>query len=191
MTKLILASNSPRRKQLLGQAGFKFEIVCRDFDEVVDESINVMDIAQNLAEVKNSFYRSILNDELVITADTVVICNNQILGKPSDSEEAEHMLLCLSNNKHDVVTGVCISSMDKIISFDDTTEVSFRNMDRDEIDFYVKKYRPYDKAGAYGIQEWIGMIGIEKIVGSYYNVMGLPIHKVYNCLKEEFGITPY
>lgn len=191
MKKIILASNSPRRQELLQQIGFDFEIHSRDFDESIDESLHVNEVSKYLAIKKNDQYRNVLSDELIITADTVVIVNDQILNKPIDAEEAKWMLLMLSNRKHEVMTGVCISSKEKKISFDDTTEVSFKELSENEIDFYVNKFKPFDKAGAYGIQEWIGMIGIISIKGSYYNVMGLPVNKVYACLGNEFGITPY
>jgi septum formation protein len=123
-----------------------------------------------------------MKDEVVLTADTVVILQNKILNKPGDRIEACNMLTNLSGNTHNVMTGVCIISKEKEISFDDTTQVTFVSLTREEIEFYVDQYKPYDKAGAYGAQDWIGMVAIEKIVGSYFNVMGLPIHKVYQYL---------
>ena len=123
-----------------------------------------------------------MKDEVVLTADTVVILQNKILNKPGDRIDAINMLTNLSGNTHNVMTGVCIISKEKEISFDDTTQVTFVSLTREEIEFYVDQYKPYDKAGAYGAQDWIGMVAIEKIVGSYFNVMGLPIHKVYQYL---------
>jgi septum formation protein len=123
-----------------------------------------------------------MREEIIVTADTVVILNNRILNKPEDRNDAISMLTSLSGNTHLVMTGVCILSKEKEESFDDTTEVSFKTLNRDEIEFYVDTYKPFDKAGAYGAQDWIGMVAIEKIVGSYFNVMGLPIHKVHQHL---------
>ncbi|MFT7159982.1 MAG: septum formation protein [Bacteroidia bacterium] len=190
MNKIILASNSPRRKELMQQLGFGFEVKSEDFDEVIKMDLDVKEVSKYLAEQKNDQYRELFSNEIIVTADTVVIIAGQILGKPSNAEEAKQMLSQLSNGTHSVMTGVCISSNDKKISFDDSTNVSFKNLEANEIDFYINKFKPYDKAGAYGIQEWIGMIGIEAIEGSYYNVMGLPVHKVYDCFKDEFAITP-
>ena len=191
MKKIILASNSPRRKELMYQVGFDFEVKSKDFDEVIRMDLDVKEVSKYLAQQKNDAYRKLFTSEIIVTADTVVIVEDQILGKPSNSEEAKQMLLQLSNGKHSVMTGVCISSNDKKISFDDSTNVTFKKLDVNEVDFYINKFWPYDKAGAYGIQEWIGMIGIETIEGCYYNVMGLPINKVYDCFKNEFAITPY
>ena len=174
----------------MDQVGFDFEVKSEDFDEVIRMDLDVNEVSKYLAEQKNDQYRELFSNEIIVTADTVVIVGGEILGKPYNAEEAKQMLLQLSNRTHSVMTGVCISSQDKKISFDDSTNVTFKKLDLNEIDFYVNKFRPYDKAGAYGIQEWIGMIGIEKIEGSYYNVMGLPVNKVYDCFKNEFAITP-
>ena len=190
MNKLIVASNSPRRQELMIQAGFKFEVFTKDVDESIDESIPIMDVAKYLAEKKNIEYRKILDKEIIVTSDTVVIANDQILGKPKDTDEARSMLQSMSDGSHLVVTGVCISSHKRSISFDDTTKVYFKPITTQEIEYYIDNYKPYDKAGAYGIQEWIGMVAINSIEGSFYNVMGLPIHKVYDCLKNQFGILP-
>lgn len=191
MKKIILASNSPRRQGLMQQVGFDFVVKSKDFDEIVSIDLEVKEVSKYLAEQKNDQYRALIPNEIIVTADTVVIVKDQILGKPSDRKEAKQMLLQLSNTTHSVMTGVCISSDEKKISFDDLTNVTFKKLDKNEIDFYVNKFKPYDKAGAYGIQEWIGMIGIQTIEGCYYNVMGLPVNKVYACLRNEFGITPY
>ena len=128
------------------------------------------------------FHRELLKNEILITADTMVLCNNQIFGKPKDKEDAMQMLNQLQNNTHQVLTGVCIRSCDKIRSFTSTTSVTFGEISKEEIEYYIDKYKPFDKAGAYGVQEWIGYIGIKNIDGSYYNVMGLPVHKLYNEL---------
>lgn len=191
MSKLIVASNSPRRQELMALAGFKFEVFTQDIDETIDEKMPVLDVAKYLAEKKNIEYRKLLTEEIVVTSDTVVIANNQILGKPKDADEARAMLQSMSDGSHLVVTGVCISSDTKKVSFDDVTRVHLNSITLKEIDYYIDNYKPYDKAGAYGIQEWIGMVAIDKIEGSFYNVMGLPIHKVYSCLKNEFDISPF
>ncbi|MDN5200472.1 Maf family nucleotide pyrophosphatase [Fulvivirgaceae bacterium BMA10] len=180
--KLILASNSPRRQQLLKDAGFDFQVKASDVDESFPTDMPSLEVAKFLAEKKALALESIVTDEIIIAADTIVIIENQILGKPQDKDEAMRMLQKLSAREHIVATGVCLLSKNKKISFTDSTVVTFRSISEKEIDYYIEHYKPYDKAGAYGIQEWIGMIGIEKINGSYFNVVGLPIHKVYNEL---------
>jgi septum formation protein len=179
---LIVASSSPRRQYLMKEAGFNFTTEKPDVDESFPPDLPVEQVAKYLAEKKAEFFRPNMNDEIVITADTVVILDNKILNKPQDRVEAFDMLLRLSGNTHLVMTGVCIISKEKEISFDDTTEVTFQKLTANEIEFYIDNYKPYDKAGAYGAQDWIGMVAIQKIVGSYFNVMGLPIHKVYQHL---------
>lgn len=144
----------------------------------------VEQVAKYLAVKKAEFFRPAMKNEIVITADTVVIINNYILNKPQDRTEAISMLNVLSGKTHLVMTGVCILSSEKEKSFDDTTEVTFKTLTQAEIEFYVDNYQPFDKAGAYGAQDWIGMVAIEKITGSYFNVMGLPIHKVYQHLSS-------
>lgn len=179
---LILASNSPRRQQLLREAGFDFEVKTKDVDESYPAEMLPAEVAKFLAVKKAAAYRKDLNNEIIITADTVVKLGDNILGKPSDYEDARRMLKALSGTSHEVITGVCIASSKNDIILEDTTLVYFKELTDYEIDFYITNYRPYDKAGAYGIQEWIGMTGIEKIEGSYFNVVGLPVHKVYNAL---------
>jgi septum formation protein len=179
---LIVASSSPRRQYLMKEAGFSFTTEKPDVDESFPPDLPVDQVAKYLAEKKAEFFRPKMNDEIVITADTVVILDDRILNKPQDRVEAFDMLLRLSGNTHLVMTGVCIISKEKEISFDDTTEVTFQKLTAKEIEFYIDNYKPYDKAGAYGAQDWIGMVAIQKIVGSYFNVMGLPIHKVYQHL---------
>lgn len=182
---LILASKSPRRQQLLKEAGFDFIVKTLDTDESYPENLAANAVASYLAKKKAEAFVPVLEDgEVVITADTVVILDDQILGKPKDNTEAKKMLKALSGQLHHVTTGVCIANSSKMIVFDDTTSVRFKKLTDKEIDFYIEKYKPLDKAGAYGIQEWIGMIGIEKIAGSYFNVMGLPTHLVYEELKR-------
>lgn len=166
------------------EAGFDFTIDKPDVDESFPSALPVQQVAKYLAMKKAEYYRLNMADQIVITADTVVLLNDRILNKPADKEEAVRMLTDLSGNTHLVMTGVCIVSREKELIFDDTTEVTFKKLSKEEIDFYVNTYKPYDKAGAYGAQDWIGMIAIEKINGSYFNVMGLPISKVYNALTN-------
>jgi septum formation protein len=191
MNKLILASNSARRQQLMRDAGFDFDVNVRDVDESFDPNMPVGEVAEFIANKKNKAYREFFPKDIILTADTVVIVSDGILGKPADKAEAFKMIKNMAGDIHEVVSGVCISSPDKVVSFSDSVEVDLSSLHDDEINFYVENYSPYDKAGAYGIQEWIGMIGINKIQGSFYTVMGLPIHKVYQSLKEDFKITPF
>lgn len=189
--KLILASNSPRRQELLKDAGFQFDVFTRNIDESIPEKTPIELVAKIISELKNKAYRELLNDEIILTSDTIVVSDDMVLGKPKNKKEAAEMLQKLSGKAHDVISGVCISSMQKSIIFDDITQVFFKELSTEQINYYIDQYQPFDKAGAYGIQEWIGMIGVEKIIGSYYNVMGLPIHKVYDNLKQEFNIQPH
>ena len=179
---LIVASSSPRRQYLMKEAGFDFTVEKPEVDESFPSELPAEQVAKYLAEKKAEFFRLAMNNEIVLTADTVVILQNKILNKPDNRNEAFDMLTKLSGNTHLVMTGVCIISKEKEISFEDTTEVTFVSLTREEIEFYIDNYKPFDKAGAYGAQDWIGMIAIEKIVGSYFNVMGLPVHKVYQQL---------
>ena len=181
---LIVASSSPRRQYLMREAGFTFTVEKPDVDESFPDDLPVDQVAKYLAEKKGEYFRMSMKDEVVLTADTVVIRGEKILNKPLDRNEAIDMLSDLSGKAHNVMTGVCILSKEKEISFDDLTEVTFQQLSRSEIEFYVDNYKPYDKAGAYGAQDWIGMVAIQKIVGSYFNVMGLPIHKVYQQLTR-------
>lgn len=184
--KLILASNSPRRKELLSGLDIEYDTrVISDVDETFPESIPLEEVAVYLAEKKASVYISELkHKELLITADTVVLIDNIILGKPANEEESAKMLLALSDRTHKVITGVSLTSSEKQVSFSDISLVTFGNLIDEEVDYYVSKYKPFDKAGAYGIQEWIGYIAVEKIEGSYYNVMGLPVFKLFKELKK-------
>jgi septum formation protein len=179
---LILASSSPRRQYLLKEAGFDFTVEKPDVDENFPLALPADQVAKYLAEKKAEVFRLAMKDEIVLTADTIVLLDNKILNKPADRSEAFSMLSDLSGHTHKVITGVCILSKEKETSFDDTTEVTFQKLTNQEIEFYIDNYKPYDKAGAYGAQDWIGMVAIQKIVGSYFNVMGLPIHKVYQHL---------
>jgi septum formation protein len=184
--RIILASNSPRRKELLSGIGVKYEFrMLPDIDESYPETVSADEVAVYLAEKKASAYLPELNDdELLITADTVVLLDSIVIGKPSDEADAIRMLQLLSGKTHKVITGVCLTSKKKQVVFSDTAYVTFGELSREEISYYVSNYKPYDKAGAYGVQEWIGYVAVEKIEGSYFNVMGLPIFKVYKELKQ-------
>lgn len=179
---LVLASGSPRRKLLLEQAGYTFTVRRCDSDEQFEPDMPPEKVASFLAAKKASSFREKIEDEIIITADTVVILDNVVLNKPADSDDAARMLEALSGRTHTVMTGVCVLSREKERLFDDTTFVTFRHLSRAEIEFYVRHYQPFDKAGAYGAQDWIGLTGVEKISGSYFNVMGLPVHRVYENL---------
>lgn len=184
--QLILASNSPRRKELLSGIDVEFSTrVLPRLDETYPDSLPHEEIAEFLAKKKAAAYFSDLaENELLITADTVVLLQGEVLGKPSDLEEAKRMLRSLSGHTHRVITGVCLTSIHKQVSFSDTAHVTFGELQDHEIDYYVSTYQPLDKAGAYGVQEWIGYMGVQHIQGSYYNVMGLPIYEVYRELKR-------
>ena len=186
--KLILASNSPRRKELLAGLGVPFEVrVLQDIDEQYPESLPVNEVARYIAKEKADAYRRIVaSDELIITADTVVIVGDEILGKPIDEADAVRMLKLLSGRTHQVTTGVCLLTAEKERCFDVTTDVTFKALTDEEIHYYVDRYRPFDKAGAYGIQEWIGYIGVTGLNGSYYNVMGLPVQRIYQELTKHY-----
>lgn len=181
---VILASNSPRRRELLAGLGIDYEVrVLSGVDESYPETLPVADIAEYIAAKKAEAYRQTMGDgELIITADTVVICGDEVMGKPTDEADASRMLRQLSGRVHHVTTGVCLTTCRQQRRFSVTTEVTFKQLSDDEINYYVKKYRPFDKAGAYGIQEWIGYIGCTGLNGSYYNVMGLPVQRIYQEL---------
>lgn len=184
--KIVLASNSPRRRELLSGLGLDFEVrIIPGIDESYPASLNADDVAVYIAEKKAKAYVSSMADnELIITADTIVWTFHEILGKPSTREEAVSMLHTLSDHAHEVVTGVCLITKDRSVSFSVSSAVSFAKLSVEEIQYYVDTYNPLDKAGAYGIQEWIGYVGVEAINGSFYNVMGLPIQRVYQELKK-------
>lgn len=183
---VVLASNSPRRKQLLEQLGVKFTTrVIGDIDESYPDDMPADEIAAFISSKKSAVYRSQIKDnELVITADTVVVCADSVLGKPKDADDACRMLSNLSGKSHKVITGVTIATVDMISTFSCVTEVEFDELTDAEIQYYVNQYRPMDKAGAYGIQEWIGCVGVKGMRGSYYNVMGLPVQRLYKVLKD-------
>lgn len=184
--KIVLASNSPRRKELLGGLELEFQVhVISGIDETYPESLQAIEIPLYIARVKADAYKATMaEDELLITADTIVWTAEGVLGKPQDREDACRMLRLLSGKTHKVITGVCLWASTKNISFSVETEVTFTTLSEEEINYYVEKYSPYDKAGSYGIQEWIGYIGVEAIHGSFYNVMGLPVQRLYQELKR-------
>jgi septum formation protein len=184
--QIILASNSPRRKELLGGLGFNFKIEVYPVDESFDQDINPQEVAEFLAKKKSFAFRDLKQNELVITADTTVVLDGQILGKPKDREEAIHMICELSGKKHEVISGVCLRTIEQHESFSEVTTVEFDDLKLNEIEYYVDHYKPFDKAGAYGIQEWIGQVGITSIQGDYYNVVGLPLHQLYTKLNTIF-----
>ena len=186
--RLVLASNSPRRKELLRGLGIDFEVrLIRDIDESYPAALPVNDVPVHISKAKAAAYLDTMaENEVVLTADTVVVCDGQILGKPQDAEDARRMLGLLSGKSHEVITGVTLSTLQWQRSFAVTTVVWFKELTADEISFYVDSYRPFDKAGAYGIQEWIGYVGVQRIEGSYFNVMGLPVQRIYEELKGYF-----
>lgn len=185
-TKLILASNSPRRKELLGGLGIPFEVrVLQGIDESYPETVLTDKIAEFIATNKAKAYE-VAADEILITADTVVIVDDEILGKPADADDACQMLRKLSGKSHHVITGVSLKSYDKQKTFSVDTEVTFKTLSESEIDYYVTRYKPFDKAGAYGIQEWIGYIGVTSLRGSYFNVVGFPVQRIYDELCKSF-----
>jgi septum formation protein len=176
----ILASKSPRRQQLLQSLGIRFQVKIKEVEEIYPEGMNIEDVPVFLAELKaRPLLPELSENDLLITADTIVSLNAEVIGKPTDSEDAKKMLQKLSGREHQVISGVCLSSISKQKSFRSITNVQFKNLTRQETDFYISAFQPFDKAGAYGIQEWIGFIGISHIEGSFYNVMGLPVQKLY------------
>lgn len=184
--KVILGSGSPRRKQLLSSMDIEFEQRIKDVEENILPEWQTKEVAQKLAERKALAQQKELKEnevgflnEVLITSDTIVVIDDKILNKPQNRFEAKEMLTLLSGKKHLVITGVCICTKSKLHSFADETEVFFKELSQNEIDYYIQKYKPFNKAGSYGAQEWLGMIGVEKISGSYFNVMGLPVQKLY------------
>lgn len=183
--KIVLGSASPRRQELLKLLAVDFEIRLSNADEQFDEKSPPEKIAKFLATQKSEALKNtIRKDEILITADTIVTKEGRVLNKPNNEKEAFEMLSFLSDDMHEVITGVCISSAEKSISYSVNTKVFFKKLSAEEINFYIKNYKPFDKAGAYGIQEWIGLIGIEEIQGSYFNVVGLPMQKLYQNLIQ-------
>lgn len=183
--KIILASKSPRRQELLKGLGLNFEVRTKDIEETYSADLRAEDVPVFLSEKKaNEFLHELKSGEIIITSDTIVIHQGKILEKPRSKEEAHEMLRRLADSEHIVVTGVCIQSLEKKIVFSDLTLVEFSALTDEEIDFYIENYKPFDKAGSYGAQDWIGFVAIKKLTGSYFNVMGLPVHRVYAELKN-------
>lgn len=183
---IVLGSNSPRRRELLSGIDIDYQLrVPDEVDESYPSDMPFEDVPVFLAQRKASAGMDSLNEgELLLTADTIVVLEGSVLGKPANMEEVHNMLTCLSGKKHQVITGVCLTSIDNQVSFADITEVTFAELTSEEIAYYGSKYNPIDKAGAYGVQEWIGYIGVDHLNGSYFNVMGLPIHRVYQAIKN-------
>ena len=189
--QIILASNSPRRKELLAGLDLQFKVrVLQDVDESYPNDLPTLKIAEFISNKKaDAYIQTMADDELVITADTVVILGDEVMGKPHNEADAKRMLGELSGQTHQVATGVTLSTKERQMSFSVVTDVAFKQLSSDEIDYYVRTYHPMDKAGAYGIQEWIGYIGVTALKGSYFNVMGLPVQRIYEALKT-FCETP-
>ena len=185
--RIILGSQSPRRQGLIKELGLPVEIMVSDVEEVYPSDLDPENVPRYLAKLKASGISTELNEgDLLITSDTIVLLNNDILEKPRDKDHAINMIKRLSNTRHEVLTCVYLKSCDHDKTLTCKTSVFFDELTNEEIEHYVDKFKPYDKAGSYGIQEWIGFIGIKKIEGCYYNVMGLPLHDIYQCMKREF-----
>jgi len=183
--RLILASRSPRRQQMIKELGLHFEVVIKEYSESYPRGLTGKEIAEFLAREKAlSFRGEITDNEIVITADTIVWCNNEVLGKPADADDARRMIRILSGNTHEVITGVTLFSVSGERTFSESTKVTFERLTEEEINYYVEEFKPFDKAGAYGIQEWIGLTGCSRIEGSYFNVVGLPAQRFYTELKD-------
>lgn len=186
--RLLLASNSPRRRELLSGLDYPMEVVrLKDIEETYPSELQGGDIPLHIARLKMSAYDlPLASDEVLITADTIVWAHGEVFGKPRDREDAIRMLRCLSGSTHQVFTGVALRTADRETSFVCSTDVTFAVLSQSQIEYYVDHYRPFDKAGAYGIQEWIGYVGVESINGSYFNVMGLPVQRLYKALQGLF-----
>jgi len=187
---IILASQSPRRGQLLTDLGLKFDVIVKEYSETYPQNLKGEEIARYVSHKKAmTFLNDMSDNEILITADTIVWCNNSVLGKPGDFNEASSFLREISGNTHEVITGVTLLSSAKEVTFSDSTMVTFENLTEEEISYYVENFKPYDKAGAYGIQEWIGIVACSRIEGSYFNVVGLPVQKLYlellNFIKDK------
>jgi len=188
MKKIILASQSARRKQLLEWAEIPFEVMVAETDETYPPGLSMEDTAIHIARQKAIAVQSgVAKDAILLAADTIVVLEERIIGKPTDKDDAIRILHDLSGHKHTVITGVVIRRGEEEVAFSDSTEVRFHDLSSDQIEFYVDKYKPYDKAGAYAIQEWIGVVGIRSVKGDFYNVMGLPVSRVYRELKRFTG----
>jgi septum formation protein len=184
MGKIVLASQSPRRRQLLEWAEVDFEVMVANTDESFPSGLSPAEVSIHVATEKARVIKQKVNGQLILAADTIVVLNNEIINKPVDRNDAIRILSRLSGNHHQVITGVVLLKNEKIESFADTTDVEFHPLDQRQIEFYVDKYQPYDKAGAYAIQEWIGVVGIKCISGDFYNVMGLPVSRVIRALEQ-------
>lgn len=182
--EVILASKSPRRQQLIKEIIPEFKIEVREVEEVFPEELKNAEIAEYLSKLKSEAFNDIKNDQLVITSDTIVCFNDKVLGKPKNEEESFEMLSELSGNTHIVFTGVTIKTTNKVVTFSDATDVTFYPLTEEEIKHYIATCKPFDKAGSYGIQEWMGYVGIKKMDGEFFNVMGLPLHRLYRELQK-------
>ena len=186
--KLVLGSKSPRRQALIQELGFPVEIRIKEVEEIYPDDLPAKEVPEFLAKLKATpLQGSLSDDEILVTSDTIVLLDGEVVGKPVDAEGAKLMLSRLSGNAHTVISGVCLTSNQKQHGFSSHTEVFFDTLTSEEINHYVDTFQPMDKAGSYGIQEWIGYIGVSKIEGCYYNVMGLPLHDLYRALKAEFS----
>jgi len=184
--KLILGSKSPRRQALIKELGFPVEIRTKEVEEIYPEDLSPEKVPEYLAKLKaEPLVASLLDDEILVTSDTIVLLDGEVLGKPADANMAKEMIQRLSGTTHSVITGVCLSTNTLQHTFSSVTKVFFSELSSEEIDHYVDTFKPFDKAGSYGIQEWIGYIGVSKIEGCYYNVMGLPLHDLYQQLKSK------
>ena len=181
--KLVLASKSPRRQELLSGLDIPFETRLKEVDEIYPDGLLPHEVAVYLAKLKAAAFEP-SEEEIVITSDTIVVLGDEIIGKPKDEADATKMVQKLSGGIHDVITAVCLRSPDKSVSFYDKTEVQFAHLTKEEIDYYIKKYQPFDKAGSYGVQEWVGYVAVTKMTGSYFTVMGFPVHRVYEELMK-------
>lgn len=187
--KIILGSKSPRRQQLVQEIGLPVELRIQEVDEVYPNDLPLDKIPEYLSELKaQPLLKELQDDEILLTSDTIVLLNGKVLGKPKDEKDAKAMIRQLSNNTHDVITGFHLTSKSKSHTASSITKVTFSELTEEEISHYVDTFKPLDKAGSYGIQEWIGYIGVKGIEGCYYNVMGLPVSAIYQVLKKEFGI---
>jgi septum formation protein len=182
---IILASKSPRRQALLGGLDIEFEIRTKEVEEVYPNNLKKEKVPEYLAQLKADAFKGELTEkDILITSDTIVQLEDEILEKPKSEEEAKEMIRKMAGKTHTVITGVCIRSTEKNVVFSDHTKVTFCELSEEEIDYYISNYEPYDKAGSYGVQEWIGYVAIDNLNGSYFTVMGLPLHKLYKALKE-------
>lgn len=184
----ILASKSPRRQHLLKDLGIHFDVISEEVEEIYPSTMNVYEVPEYLARLKLAHLPEKFPHRLIICADTVVLLNDELLGKPNDENHAIEMLQKLSGQKHTVVSGLALAYQHKIYSFSETTYVHFRSLSLDEITYYIQLYKPFDKAGSYGVQEWLGYVGIKKIDGCYYNVMGMPISALFDYLSKNVDI---